>query len=85
MEVKSRCFFLGCECTGLLSSGSHHAEWVDAAGAQDRPLFVSNVVSHGSGGKKADVHSHHSLTRAWVSSHCSLSRVSFAVTLSKRR
>jgi hypothetical protein len=37
------------------SLGSHRAGWVDVAGARDRHLFVSNVASHGSGGKKADV------------------------------
>jgi hypothetical protein len=57
MEVKSRCSFLGCGCTGLLSLGSHHVEWVDAAGARDHPLFMSNGTSHGSGSEKADVFS----------------------------
>jgi hypothetical protein len=57
MLVKSRRSFLGCGHIRLLSSGSHHARWVDAAGAQDRPLLMSNVASHGSGGEKADVHS----------------------------
>jgi hypothetical protein len=55
MEVKSRCSFLGYGRTGLLSSGAHHTRWVDTAGARDRLLFVLNLVSHGSGGEKADV------------------------------
>jgi hypothetical protein len=55
MEVKSRCSFLGYGRTELLSSVSHCAGWVDAVGAQDRPLFMLNVVSHGSSSEKADV------------------------------
>jgi hypothetical protein len=57
MEVKFRCSYLGCERTGLPSSGFYHAGWVDTVGARDQPLFVSNVASHGSGGEKTDVHS----------------------------
>jgi hypothetical protein len=49
MEVKSICSFLGCGRTGLLSSGSHRVRWVDVAGAQDRPLFMFNGTSRGSG------------------------------------
>jgi hypothetical protein len=55
MEVKSRCSLLGCGRTKLRSSGSHRVVWVGTAGAQDQPLFVSNVASHGSGGEKANV------------------------------
>jgi hypothetical protein len=55
MEVKSRCSFLGYGRIELLSSGSHYAGWVDTTSAQDRPLFMLNVVSHGSSGEKADV------------------------------
>jgi hypothetical protein len=57
MMVKSRRSFLGCGCTGMLSSGSHRAGWVDAVDAWDWPLFVSNGTSHSSGGKKANVFS----------------------------
>jgi hypothetical protein len=39
VEVKSRRSFLGCECIGPLSLGSHCAGWVDVAGAQG-PAFV---------------------------------------------
>jgi hypothetical protein len=51
MEVKSKCSFQGCGRTGLLFG------WVDATGALDRPLFMSNVALYDSGGEKANVHS----------------------------
>jgi hypothetical protein len=55
MEVKSRHSLMSCGCTELLSSGSHRTGWVDIAGGQDRPLLLSNAVSHDSGSEKADV------------------------------